>query len=253
MEPISEQIKLPPALWSRFDLIFIMQDKPDPKNDKDISGHILRNHQIGAMIQNQKNSKSPTSANFELNESKKDIEAPISEDTLRKYIAYARTYVFPVADHEVQEFMQVFYLNVRSLKELEQNNPVPITARSVEALQRLAEARARMRLSHTISIDDVKFAQHLISESLKQVGFDMETGKLDAGTIDLGISQSQSEKMIWLRDILKSKHTESEAVSLMNSKHKVDEEKTISLIKKLHENGKVYLNASNGTLRLVDS
>jgi replicative DNA helicase Mcm len=87
MEPISEQIKLPPALWSRFDLIFIMQDKPDPENDRNISGHILRNQQIGAMIQNQKNSKSPMYTGFELNEAKKCIEAPIPEEILRKYTA----------------------------------------------------------------------------------------------------------------------------------------------------------------------
>jgi replicative DNA helicase Mcm len=149
--------------------------------------------------------------------------------------------------------MQSFYLDVRSLKGLEQNSPVPITARNLEALQRLSEARARMRLSNKISIDDVKFAKHLISESLKQVGFDMETGKLDASIITSGISRSQAEKITWLREILKNKCTEQEAVSLMKSKHNVDEENTKYLIKKLSENGKVYLKVSDGTLRFDDS
>jgi Predicted ATPase involved in replication control, Cdc46/Mcm family len=252
MKPISEQIKLPPALWSRFDLIFIVQDKPDPKNDRDISDQILQNHLIGAMIQNQKNSKNPKYIDFEVEESKKCIEAPIPEETLRKYIAYARTHVFPVADPEVQQYMQSFYLNIRSLKELEQNSPVPITARSLEALQRLAEARARTRLSDSISIDDVNFAKHLMSESLKQVSFDVETGKLDAGIITSGVSQSQAEKTTWLREILKGKCTEQEAISQMKSRHNVDEEKTVGLIKKLSENGKVYLKTSDGTLRFAD-
>ena len=40
----SEQVGLSPALWSRFDLIFIMLDDPDSETDREISSHILMNH-----------------------------------------------------------------------------------------------------------------------------------------------------------------------------------------------------------------
>ena len=55
--PFSEQVGLSPALWSRFDLIFIMLDDPDSKTDREISSHILMNHHIGGMIQNRAYSK----------------------------------------------------------------------------------------------------------------------------------------------------------------------------------------------------
>jgi hypothetical protein len=48
--PIGEQINMPASLLSRFDLIFIMGDKPDPKKDGAIAEHILKAHSIGETI-----------------------------------------------------------------------------------------------------------------------------------------------------------------------------------------------------------
>jgi replicative DNA helicase Mcm len=44
---ISDQIELPPALMSRFDLIFAMTDKPDSDKDAKITSHILKVHRRG--------------------------------------------------------------------------------------------------------------------------------------------------------------------------------------------------------------
>ena len=52
-----------------------------------------------------------------------------------------------------------------------------------------------MRLSNTVSIEDVEFAKRVIVTSLKDVGIDLETGRLDAGIVNCGKSQSQVEKM----------------------------------------------------------
>jgi len=192
--PFSEQVGLSPALWSRFDLILIMLDDPDSETDREISDHILLNHQIGGMIQNRMYSKCPAHTEDEVSQAKMDIKAPINEEMLRKYIAYARTKVYPVTTPEVWEYIQDFYLNIRSTKSVGPRSPVPITARCLESLQRSSEARARMRLSDSVSIEDVEFAKKVFIISLKKVGIDMETGKLDAGIINCGKSQSQVEK-----------------------------------------------------------
>jgi replicative DNA helicase Mcm len=60
---------------------------------------------------------------------------------------------------------------------------VPITARSIEALIRLSEARARIRLSNTVTVENAKFTIKIVSDSLKHIGFDNETGKLGAGLL----------------------------------------------------------------------
>ena len=139
-------------------------------------------------------SKCPAHTEEEVSQAKIEIEAPISEELLIKYIAYARTKVYPVTPPEVEECIQSFYLDVRRMKSADPKSPVPITARCLESLQRLSEARARMRLSDTVSIEDVESVKKVLIASLKDVGMDAETGKLDAGIVNCGISQSQAER-----------------------------------------------------------
>ena len=97
------------ALWSRFDTIFIILDDPDPVKDRKISNHILMNYQRGGIIQNQKYSKCSIYSQEDVIQARKVIEAPIGEEILRKYIAYARINIHPVTTQEVQEYYGVLY------------------------------------------------------------------------------------------------------------------------------------------------
>ena len=47
---ISEQIDLPPALLSRFDIIFSMIDRPQAEKDRELAEHVLKGHQVGEII-----------------------------------------------------------------------------------------------------------------------------------------------------------------------------------------------------------
>ncbi|MDD4429499.1 MAG: hypothetical protein PHG64_14075, partial [Paludibacter sp.] len=232
------QINLPPALWSRIDLLFIVLDDPDRNKDTLISDHILRNHRVGGMIQNREHSKNPMFTDSEIQDAKKEIEAPISEDLLRMYIAYARMYIYPVTSKEVSDYITSFYVDVRSLKQLNPNNPVPITARSVEAVQRLAEAHARMRLSETVTFADVDAAKRIIRVSLEEVGMD-ENGTLDAGIIYCGKSKSQQEKISILVNVIKSEKFEESIFAKMKS-HGVEAPEVHGMLKELLERGKVW-------------
>src|SRR2546426_176123 len=44
---ISEQIDLPPALLSRFDIIFSIIDRPQADRDRELAEHILKGHKVG--------------------------------------------------------------------------------------------------------------------------------------------------------------------------------------------------------------
>src|SRR5881296_4479133 len=44
---ISEQIDLPPALLSRFDIIFSIIDRPQTDRDRELAEHILKGHKVG--------------------------------------------------------------------------------------------------------------------------------------------------------------------------------------------------------------
>lgn len=234
----AKQMGIPPALWSRVALSFIMLDDPEEKRDTAIANHILKTHQIGGMIQNRSYAKNTDYSESEVSESVKGIEAPISEELLRMYIAYSRMYIFPVASDDIIEEIKGFYLDVRKLKGAKPDSPVPITPRSVEDLQRLSEAHARMRLSNVITHEDVKAAKRLMVVTLQQVGMD-EEGRLDAGISYAGRSKSQIEKMELLRKSVRDFSFEMDIITDMK-KHGVNEDTTRDYLKKLSKDGKIY-------------
>ncbi|RLE41948.1 hypothetical protein DRJ16_05475, partial [Candidatus Woesearchaeota archaeon] len=90
-EPFIEQIDLPPSLISRFDLIFTIVDKPDPKNDLKIAKHILKYKVQGKVKE-------------------RDI---ISPELLKKYIAYTRHNIHPRLTDEAVEYLANYYVNMR--------------------------------------------------------------------------------------------------------------------------------------------
>lgn len=242
-EPYAKQINIEPALWSRFDMIFTIFDKADSKKDEAVADHVLRNHRIGGITQNRENALNTCFSDEDLQQEEESIKAPISAELLKKYIAYAKTYIFPVASKEVSDSMKELYLAFRNMNINDPDKPVPVTIRSLEAIQRLSEASARMRLSNVVEEKDVKFARELIMQSLKDIGYD-EEGTLDACLL-LGLdSSSVITNVKRIRTYADGNSTEEDIISIMEEKHKINPEKSKSLIKRLMTEGKLYLRPS---------
>ena len=176
----AENIRLPVTILSRFDLLFAITDKPDAEHDREIAEHILKLHK------------------------KRDdvIEAPINPVLLRKYIAFAKSKIYPKLTSEAGEQLQEFYLRMRKAGEAA-NAPVPITARQLEALVRISEARAKMALRDEVSIEDAEAAIRLMKYTLQQFGVD-ENGRYDIDSIMLGQTKSMRDKIGELLDLIKS-------------------------------------------------
>jgi replicative DNA helicase Mcm len=165
----ADNLNLPPTILSRFDLIFVLEDKPDLKEDHDLATHVLRLH------------KSQTLA----------TSPPIEQDILRKYIAYARREIQPRLSAEAEERLLEYYKELRrssGMVEEGQLEPIAITPRQLESLVRLAEARAKMRLSNEVTYDDASGAVNLMNATLEKLAKDTETGKLDIDKYASGIS-----------------------------------------------------------------
>ncbi|NPA22986.1 MAG: hypothetical protein GXO23_01630 [Crenarchaeota archaeon] len=177
---VAENVDLPVTLLSRFDLIFIIRDQPMIEQDKKVAEHVTTLH------------------SGELPPEFRDIIPP---DLLRKYIAYARKYVKPRWTKEAKDIIMQFYINLRA-KSSDPNSPIAITARQLEALIRLAEAEAKMRLSPLVEREDAERAIMLFERFLKSVGIDVETGKIDIDIIMTGKPRSKQEKFAVLRDII---------------------------------------------------
>jgi replicative DNA helicase Mcm len=76
-----------------------------------------------------------------------------------------------------------------------ENAPVPITARQLEALIRLAEAHAKMALRDKVLAEDAQAAVRIVQVTLQQVGFDRETGQYDIDNIMIGRAKSQRDRL----------------------------------------------------------
>ncbi|MBU7030995.1 MAG: AAA family ATPase [Theionarchaea archaeon] len=176
---LADQIDLPSTLLSRFDLVYIITDKPHEETDRRIAEHIVNIH------------RKPDEA----------VIQPIPLDLMEKYVMHAKTTVAPTLTKEAAQKLMNFYVQMRKGGESE-DAPVPITARQLEALIRLSEARARMRFSEKVEPEDAEEVIRLFRECLVNVAMDLETGKVDIDTLMTGTRKSQRDKILILLDMI---------------------------------------------------
>jgi len=198
---IADQINMPPTLLSRFDLIFIMTDQPEQKRDLAIAEHILKSHGIGELIAQNKKTPIPGITDEYIKEQLKPIMPEIEPALFRKYVAYAKRSCFPVLSPEAKDALIGYYLKLRGIAE--QNKPVPVTARQLEALVRLAEASARIRLSNTIEQHDAERVIHIVDACLRQIAYDARTGSFDIDKIATGISKEKRDIVRVIKDAIR--------------------------------------------------
>ena len=198
---IADQINMPPTLLSRFDLIFIMTDQPEQKRDLAIAEHILKSHGIGELIAQNKKTPIPGITDEYIQEQLKPIMPEIEPALFRKYVAYAKRSCFPVLSTEAKDALIGYYLKLRGIAE--QNKPVPVTARQLEALVRLAEASARIRLSNTIEQHDAERVIHIVDACLRQIAYDARTGSFDIDKIATGISKEKRDIVRVIKDAIR--------------------------------------------------
>ena len=193
-EPIGEQIELEPALISRFDLIFTVTDSPDEEKDRNLAEHILTTNYAGELTTQREEMTSLDVSIEEIEEMTATVDPAIDADLLRKYIAYSKQNCHPRMTEEARAAIRDFYVDLRS-KGTDEDAPVPVTARQLEALVRLAEASARVRLSDTVSRDDAERIIEIVRACLQDIGVDPETGEFDADIVEAGTSKSQRDRI----------------------------------------------------------
>lgn len=175
---LSENINLPPTILSRFDLIFILIDKPGTE-DELLASHILDVH-AGKNKENE----------------------VIDVDLLKKYIAYARKNITTKLTDEAKRLLQDFFVEMRKKSSESPDSPIIITPRQLEALIRISEAYARMSLRSEVTREDAERAINIMRIFLENVGLDVESGKIDIDTIMTGKPKSAREKMTRILEII---------------------------------------------------
>jgi len=180
-QSVAQQIDLPPTLINRFDIIFTLRDLPDREKDTKIADHVLKEHRKEADI------------------------TLVPQELLRKYVAYAKQKVKPVLSEEAVEELKNFYVELRNRTVSSRETtlqPIPISARQLQALIRMSEATAKVRLSEIVSKDDAKAAIEIMKYYLMQVGYDYESQTFDIDRIGGKFSHSQRNKIFTVKETI---------------------------------------------------
>jgi DNA replication licensing factor MCM7 len=148
---VQQNVNLPNALLSRFDLIFLLLDKADMDADTDLARHIVSVH---------KHCKHPDL----------DVE-PLETNFLKSYISQARN-LDPFIPEDLTTYIIEAYVGLRQddLSDSQGKGETHImTARMLLSILRLSQGLARLRFSEQVAQADVDEAMRLVHMS--KVGF----------------------------------------------------------------------------------
>ena len=178
-QSVAQQIDLPPTLINRFDVIFTLRDIPNKEKDTLIARHVLSEHR------------------------KEGKDMLIPRDLFRKYVAYSKQKIVPKLSDEAIEEMEKFYVELRNSQVSSDSTlkPIPISARQLEALIRMSEASARLRLDRTVTRKDAKKAIDIMKYYLMQVGYDYESKTFDIDKVS-GMTTSKRNKVFVVREMI---------------------------------------------------
>ncbi|XP_031101719.1 DNA replication licensing factor MCM7 [Ipomoea triloba] len=140
----AENINLPPALLSRFDLLWLILDRADMDTDLELARHVVYVHQ----------KKESPALGF----------TPLDPSVLRAYISTARK-LSPCVPRELEEYIASAYSSIRQ-EEAKSNTPHSYTTvRTLLSILRISAGLARLRFSETVAQSDVDEALRLMQMS----------------------------------------------------------------------------------------
>ncbi|PVV04971.1 hypothetical protein BB560_000517 [Smittium megazygosporum] len=220
-----ENINLPAALLSRFDILFLILDVPDHEEDLRLARHIAYVHMTG---QHSTNISNP----LESDETTDSGSNNLSIDLLRHFIAKSREYnpvlTKSVAEHIVTSYVQRRQEYKQDIDRKRSRNMTTrgafsnadyasnagksvvgsVTPRTILGIIRLAQANARVRNSNFVNKADVEEAVRLMYSA--QVAIDLQLRASLKGNTrgmnGLGSSVQDSTSAIFgiLADMVKS-------------------------------------------------
>jgi len=211
---------LPIPLLTRFDLIFVFRDQPTPVEDERLASHILAVH-------SKRTYTTPP---------------PIEFSLLKKYLAYAKK-ISPNLSKEAVERLKEYYLELRKASGTEDS--IPPTPRTLEAMIRVATARARILLRDEVTEEDALAAIALMNRMVEDVLTDATTKKTDFG-IQLGKPAGETKNLRAAMEVFKTlEGTERKPVERKTFKEELvkarfSDEDAEKMIRTMFREGLVY-------------
>lgn len=218
------QIELTPTILSRFDLIFFMMDVPNKEQDKRIADHITEVY----------------------GDNVEKLTPIISIEDLKKYVVYQKTNIPRVMlSKEAKESLENYYVTLRE-KGID-SGTIPVTARQLQSMIRLACAKARIRNSSTASEQDVTDILKIYESAYGEAATDHETGAPDIDMIMTGKPKSQRDRVITILEIIQKMDNKNDGQGVLRDDAKkealvegISEYTFNTIIEELKQKGDLY-------------
>jgi DNA replication licensing factor MCM4 len=144
---VVENVQIMPTLLSRFDLIYLVLDQPNEMKDRKLAKHLVG-------LYHEDVDRAP-------------VEDAIESSLFKEYISYARRNVRPMLTAEAEDKLIEFYTGMR--QQGVNQKTITATPRQLEALIRLSEALAKMKLSKDVTVEHVYEAKRLMDVATQRV------------------------------------------------------------------------------------
>lgn len=164
-----ENINLPAALLSRFDVMFLILDTPSPEGDEELASHVTYVHMHNRHPETEEDG------------------VVFTPHEVRQYIAKARTYR-PTVPRSISDYMVGAYVRLRKDSKRDESTKKQfshVTPRTLLGVVRLSQALARLRFSDVVVAEDVDEALRLIEVSKASLSNDP----------NMGVDQSPTSKI----------------------------------------------------------
>lgn len=158
-----QNMNLPAALLSRFDVQFLLLDRADRDADLRLARHVLQVHQMSGA----QKTLPPSNANEDAPNSGDLLDA----ETMRMLIGKAQTYNPKIPRSLINEIVE-YYVDLRQRERLERSRNEfnsYTTPRTLFAILRMAQALARLRFSEVVDRGDFEEALRLVMESKRSI------------------------------------------------------------------------------------
>lgn len=176
---LEANIQLPAALLSRFDLLWLIQDKPNNESDLRLARHVCYVHQNPTK---EVNIDMETDDEIDINAilSGEQGEKPLDMKLIRRYILLAKKRD-PIIPEILTDMIVEAYITMREKARNKSENEMVdcstfTSARSLLAIVRISTALARLRLATSVAKDDVQEAIRLIEMSKDTIFAAVDSG-----------------------------------------------------------------------------
>merc|ERR1719507_2403003 len=203
---IVENINLPKNLMSRFDFIWLMLDKRNRDMDRRLAEHLISMYSESGM--------------------RKRADPPVESELLRRYISFAKRWVFPQLTDQAAEALLKGYTDLRN--QGSSREVITATPRQLESLIRISESNAKMELREQVTSEDVDESIRLMKAASYAAAVDPETGLIDMEQLIVGMGAGKRKRAKEVETLFQeicTEHATEEGVIAINDVKRILNEK----------------------------